>query len=117
MTPRQYLYVALVLALLAGGWYFRDLVQTKKDFKNVQSQVTTLQDQDKAVAEKLRTEAIADAQRGRAINRRDEAARHDQSYQDYLDSPIPEQSLRLYRDAAKVCYAPVCPDRADAGGN
>lgn len=111
LTPKQWIILGLVAGLLVFGWYFRGLQETRADFREVKGEFRGQIEVDKAVAEKLRTEALADSKRGAAVTKRDEAARRDPDYQAYLDSPIPEQSRRLYELASKIDYGPDGTDR------
>ncbi len=119
LTVKQWIILGGMAAVLGVGWYARDTVQKRADFKNVKGQVTTLQNQgeryDAAVAEKLREDARIDAGVAKAQNKNREAARHEPQYRAYLDRPLPAASVRLYRDAAKAIAAAEHPGADDSG--
>ncbi len=119
LTIKQWLYLGAAAALLLGGWWFRDLLQDKKDFSNVKSDFKTLQAQgekyDKALVDKLAEDAKTDAGVNKALDNNQEAARRAPTYRSYLDRPLPESALQLYRDAAKA-IADAADDSARAAG-
>lgn len=117
LTLRQWLTIALVCVLLFAGWYLRGSLQTKADFRQVKArvlqgdQVATAVDQ--ALTDKIKTEGAIDRGTSQALAKNQETARHAPSYRDYLDRPLPAESLRLYRDAAKAVAEAHGADRAE----
>ena len=113
----------LLAAVLVGfGVWIRGSIQARSDLKDARQETETVSDQaadyDRAVADKIQVEAAADAAVRRILNERDKAKAHDQAYRDYLDSPIPESSRRLYERAAQVQYGPAeGAHRADPGAD
>lgn len=119
LTPRQWLYLGVIIALLGAGWYFRDVWQDHKDVAGIKDQVQESEQNgealDAAVADKIETEAAVDTGVSRVLDRNQETARHVPSYREYRDRPLPAESLRLYRDAAKAVEAGLGADRAGEG--
>ncbi|HEY9471105.1 MAG TPA: hypothetical protein VIQ76_15980 [Propionibacteriaceae bacterium] len=110
--------VALMLLVFGAGYWTRGSIEARKEVHELKYQVKQADKVDETVADKLRNEARADAQLSAAQRKNQDAAKHDPSYNDYLDSPLPKQSLEFLRDAEAVDPSPdgakarVRPDRS-----
>jgi hypothetical protein len=119
MTPKLWGITILAVILLLIGWSTRSRVAAWWEFRNVKGQVTTLQNQGKKydglVTDNMRDQAAIDAGVSRAQTKNQEAARNAPSYRAYLDRPLPDASLQLYRNAAEAIAAAQRAGTDDAG--
>lgn len=118
LTPRQWLLLALAAALVIAGWHYRSLLDDRADLKVAKGAIAQ-QDADatatdQAVADKLKTDGAIDRGVNRAMSRNQETARHEPSYREYLDRPLPADALRLYRDAAEAVAEAQGTDRTES---
>lgn len=109
---RVAIMVGLYLCGAYSGWWIKSSIDARHELKAAKAEIRGQDEVDKSTAEKLRSEAKADAQRGLAIHRDQENARKDPTYRQYRDTPLPPAALQLLRDAGQVDYG---PDRAKPG--
>jgi hypothetical protein len=119
MTPRQYLLLTLAATLVFAGWHYRSLLDDRGELKDTRKQLNTAIEDgaalDRAVADKIETDAAIDRGVDRVLDKNQETARHVPEYREYLDRPLPAESLRLYRDAAKAARERTGADAAEQG--
>jgi hypothetical protein len=119
LTPRQWLYLALIATLLFAGWYWHGIWQDHKEVSGLKEQIKQDGEDaaayDEAAADKIHTDAAIDKGVDRVLDRNQEAARNAPAYRDYRDRPLPAESVRLYRDAAQAVAEGLGTDRAGEG--
>jgi hypothetical protein len=104
--------VALMLALFFAGYWTRGSIEARQELREAKQEIKAGNKVDEAVAEKLETEAKGDAQRAALNHKDDERARHDPSYREYREQPLPDAALEFLRNAEGVDYG---PDGRNAG--
>lgn len=118
MTPLMWARIAGIALLLALGFWGRDMYQAWKDRGALEDQLEQTEQQaadlDKTVLDKLQRDARIDAGVAKVTTKRREMKSQDEAYRQYLDRPLPERTLQLYRDAAAARRAAQHPgaDRA-----
>jgi erythromycin esterase-like protein len=105
--------LAGVLLLMAAGFLGRDMYQAWKERGALRAQLEQTEQQaatlDKTVLDKLQEDARIDAGVARVTTKRREMKSQDEAYRQYLDRPLPERTLQLYRDAAAARRAAQHP--------
>lgn len=94
--------ILVALALFGAGFWTRGSIEARKEVHELKHQVSQADAVDASVADKLRNEARADAELGAATRKNKDAAKHDPTYNEYLDSPLPKQSLEFLRDVESI---------------
>lgn len=101
---RLLLWFLGALGLVLAGVWVQDARQAKRERDLLRDQnvqlVVRQAVMDHLLTDRLQAEARIDRAVADSHNQRQEAKRRDPAYREYLDRPLPEQSLRLYRDAA-----------------
>lgn len=113
-TAPPWLRIAVLLVMFGAGYWTRGSIQARHDLHVVKAEVVQANRVDTAVAGKLHDEAKGDAARSTLNFKHDEAARHDPTYREYLDRPLPADALQFLRDAERISYG---PDGKDAGAD
>ena len=98
----SWLRVAVALALFAFGFWTRGSFEARKELHEAKQQIRQDARADESLAEKLRNEARADAELDTATHKKQQAAKHDPSYREYLDTELPAQSRDFLRDAESI---------------
>jgi hypothetical protein len=104
--------VTIMVAIFFAGWWTRASIEARHEVGQLKVVIRQAAKADESVAEKLHTEAKGDAQRAALNHANDEAARHDPTYREYLDRPLPDRAVQFLRDAERIPYG---PDGADSG--
>lgn len=102
----------VLAAVFAAGFWTRGSIEARQEVRELKAEVRQGHKADESVAEKLHTENKGDAQRATLNRRQEEAARHDPTYREYLDHPLPDAAVQFLRDAERIPYG---PHGADSG--
>jgi hypothetical protein len=115
----MWLQLGAVLALLAMGFWARDMYQAWSERRGLEKQLDEAEKQpailDEVLTEQIKQDAAIDAGVARVNNKRREIKSRDEAYREYLDRPLPEPTLQLYRDAAAAVRAARDPGADGAG--
>jgi hypothetical protein len=102
MAMPSWLRVAVALALFGSGYWVRGSIEARQEVHELKAVVKQDAKADETVAEKLRSDARADAELDTAQHKNREAAKRDPTYRDYLESELPAQSRSFLRDAESI---------------
>lgn len=97
---------ALLAVVFYAGFWTRGSLEARQEVHALKAEVRQDHKADESVAEKLHTEAKGDAKRTALNHQHEEAARHDPSYREYLDRPLPGPAVQFLRDAESIDYGP-----------
>ena len=98
----SWLRIALALALFGAGYWTRGSIEARQELHEAKQQIVQDGKADESIADKLRNEARADAELGTATHKKQQAAKNDPSYREYLDAELPAQSRDFLRDAESI---------------
>jgi len=115
-TAPPWLRVVIALALFGAGFWTRGSIEARQELHEAKQEVRLGNEVDQTLAEKLRTEAEADAKLETVSRKHQEVARHDPSYREYLDSPLPPAAVQFLRDAESIPYGPDGTDPGSEAG-